>query len=177
MLKEKKNVLKTVGWIFVIVMLSACSDDYVDSGSLLGSWAQHDSYTITNDTVEYNDGGPYYDNSDPPVAYPSSSFTGTIKNNPDFSASSGVIIIKYTVPPAGEDVGNYTAIYWRNLTDRSVLLANAWDQTGTKTATLAEAEAKFTLSNAEIFVNWSIVQPQLKQSEFVATLPEERMAA
>jgi hypothetical protein len=149
------------------------TDGDEDTGILTGSWSSgSDGYVITNTALEYKG---YKDATHP--EWSDTNFTGTIKNNPDFTQKSGVIIIEYTKKPInGQYDANYTltggaaptgafmGIYWRDLTTDSVSLANAYDSSGseTETTTLDDAKAKFTLANADTLVSWTYVQSQAK---------------
>jgi hypothetical protein len=141
-------------------LFSGCAMDGGDGGgSIYGSWKSSfgETWTIT------------------PVTVTGDAYAGTIVNNPDFGASAGVIIIKYTTKPQYYDFdsnppydvtggpydppGDYYAIYWKELTAASVEIANAWDITdfsyngAPETKTLEEAEKKFTLDNVALYVS------------------------
>jgi hypothetical protein len=144
-----------VGMIVCAVLLfSAC--DEPKTGDLRGTWlSEYDGYTIDTSMLSYDD------------RY--SPFTGTIKNSPDFSAQSGVIIIEYVEPSSDSQAGYFTAVYWRELTEDSVLLANALDlDTSTldkwdtlQTTSLEEAQNKFTIAKVNDFVSvWGAYHQQ-----------------
>jgi hypothetical protein len=144
----------------VATLLSGCPGGGAgDRASLIGTWKSsfNETWIITPTTVTTD------------------TYTGTIVNNPNFTASAGVIIIEYTLPkpkyyeydtnpPYGiingiisgpiNPPGDFYAIYWKELTAGSVELANAWnisDMTpagAPETTTLGEAKTKFTLDNA-----------------------------
>ena len=127
---------------------------------LRGEWAfplDHPSerYVIEANTIEYGYGGGE-------SAY---NFIGHIRFVSNFSANSGVIFIEYIKPPSFENHnGNFfSAIYYRNLTNNTVQLANVInlaDLRSADAASLEEAVAKFTRRRMGNYVNWSVVQPQ-----------------
>jgi hypothetical protein len=133
-------------------------------GALVGEWSSWsgnrrlDGYTITADTLSYDDGsgGEFL-----------FSYAGTIQYVANFSATAGIIIIKYTTLPQWEDLADrpYFGVYYRNLKADSVQLANAInpDKSAPETATLEEAIAKFTRHREGDFVSWGVVTPQRKQ--------------
>jgi hypothetical protein len=108
--------------------------------------------TITPTTVSYSD-----------------SYEGIIANAPDFEASDGILIIKFTKHAEwnGEsmvfsdtNIGKYGALYWKELTPTSVSLADAY--TGFDPALfddLSTAKANFTHDNEGMYINWSITAP------------------
>ncbi|MDR1399242.1 MAG: hypothetical protein LBJ41_04905 [Treponema sp.] len=151
-----------------------CDTGNEETGILTGIWSSGtDGYVITTTTLEYKG---YKDATHP--EWSDYSFTGTIKNNPDFTQKAGVIIVEYTDKPiygtynndyteltsGAAPTNSFMGIYWRDLTANSVLLANAYDQTDQETeqATLVAANTKFTLANADTLVTWAGVQPQKK---------------
>jgi len=93
------------------------------------------------------------------------SFEGVIEFVSNHSSSSGVLIVRYT--KAAPDPNKlFTGIYYNNLRNNTVQLANAWDlanETSADTATLDEAISKFTRDNAANFVNWTRVSPYNRQ--------------
>jgi hypothetical protein len=163
-------------WALFFVLLTAffsgCStepeDDTNHPGTLpaplTGTWdSGWDQYVITGTTLAYNAGWE-------------ASFTGTIVFVSNHSNNSGVIIVRYTAPPthnvwntdkpfhvAGYD---YTAVYFQNLTNTTVQLANVInlsDFSSVDTRTREEAESKFTRGNAGKYINWSVVTPFTKE--------------
>jgi hypothetical protein len=140
--------------------------------SLIGVWASPtgDGYEVTQNSVIYRG----FDSA----IYGKFSFQGTIKNEPDFTATEGVLIVQYAptdkpnpanIPGMQPPGGDFQAIYWRSLTANSVILANAANLTpgatiGPETTTLAEAKAKFTLADVGNYVGWSGVTPQSKKA-------------
>ncbi|MDR2419503.1 MAG: hypothetical protein LBD79_10705 [Treponema sp.] len=144
--------------------------------SLVGVWSSgSDGYLISKNTLTYEG---FKDLEHP--EWSDYNFTGTIKNNPDFTQKAGVIIVEYTKKPiygkynddwkltGGEAPTNsFMGIYWQELTTSSVRLANSYDSTDTETETEAEslddAEKKFTQDNEGTLVNWTNVQPQTRQ--------------
>ncbi|QQO10145.1 hypothetical protein [Breznakiella homolactica] len=145
---------------------TACDNGTTSEGAtLIGSWQANGSYgeegnktsftevyTITNDTLTYSyEEGSVWDYT----------FTGSIKNNPDFTNDYGVIIIEYLAP--SDPSLKFSGTYWRGLTETSVSMANAANldnyREPVETATLEEALAKFTIDNIDDFVNWSNIAP------------------
>ncbi|MDR0623842.1 MAG: hypothetical protein LBG10_05365 [Treponema sp.] len=119
-------------------------------------------YTITGATIEYGYGGgsSVYD------------FSGTVEFVSNYSAGSGVIIVKYD--PAKKpryplyNNGSFGAVYYRNLRADAVQLANAInlsDMSAPDTAALDEAVEKFTRTAMGAYVNWGNVQPQRRIGE------------
>jgi hypothetical protein len=126
-------------------------------GDLKGTWASaSDGYEISDTKLIYKDDYGY-------------GFTGTIKAVSNFTTKAGVIIVEYTAPPTGSaeypysPAGNFQGVYYQELTATTVQLANAYDPTGTETATLEAAKAKFTLDKAGDYVTWTIVAVQEKK--------------
>jgi hypothetical protein len=137
---------------------SGCAMEADGGGSIYGVWKSSwgETWIITPMTVTRD------------------TYTGTIVNAPDFGASAGVIIIKYTKKPQYYDYdlnyppnitggpypppGDYYAIYWKELTAASVELADAWNipdfshNGAPETKTLNDAEKKFTLDNVALYV-------------------------
>ena len=114
---------------------------------LIGIWDSDYSevYDITAGNFNY-DGGGFGD------------FAGTIEFVSNYSANSGVIIIKYTSPPPTTEWYTYIpdydyfGVYYRNLTAATVDLSNSYDPDGvTETATKEAAMAKFTKSGMAIY--------------------------
>jgi hypothetical protein len=158
----------------VLAVFSACElygkvggDDTNIEGALphllRGEWAYTppgselpaEIYTITGDTIEYGYGGGESDTG----------FSGIIRFVSNYSSDSGIIIIEYTEKPSyllfnGLD---FFGIYYRNLREDSVQIANAInldDNSAPDTATLEEAKARFTRMKMGLYVNWGVVQPQ-----------------
>jgi len=117
---------------------------------LRGSWTAlyGDHYEITATTFEYHsEGGPlnewYYLDK------------GTIRSVIMFDSTSGVIIVEYTASAFGDPTKPFNATYYRNLTANAVEMGTATtllDYSPSGTATLAEAEVKFTLGSAGDFI-------------------------
>ena len=148
---------KFLNAVFVLVLLAAVlvscdsniADDTNDEGTLpeglIATWSSiwGDGYRIGKTDFQYT--------SDYGDAY-----AGTIEFVSNYSNNSGVIIIKYSTPPANLIYGteqpfyngnDYTAVYYRNLTNAEVDLAraiNLIDFSSVDTATLNEAKSKFT---------------------------------
>ena len=85
-----KSVLPFLALCLVMgsAVLSGCKEDK-DTGNIIGSWISifKETWTITVDTVVADN------------------YAGEIVNNPNFEASAGVIIIKYTTKPKYYDYG------------------------------------------------------------------------
>jgi hypothetical protein len=118
-----------------------------------------DSYTVTNAEIKYDDGG---------AGGGTMSYTGTIRFVSNYSSSSGVIIIEYTVRPAygGYNGNDFFAVYYRNVTANTMQMANTTvlgPNTCPDTETLDEAVKKFTRMRMGNYVDWSVVQPFEKQ--------------
>ena len=132
---------------------------------LRGEWAYiqpgtsvpAERYVITDTALVYGYGG-----GASPFDY-----AGTIAFVSNYTSDSGVIIVKYD-PGKNPGYPNYNngefcAVYYRNLADGSVQLANAInlsDMSAPDTATLDEAAAKFTRMMMGVYVDWGAVQPQ-----------------
>jgi hypothetical protein len=113
--------------------------------------------TAPNPALEYGYGGGVS-----PFDY-----AGTVVFVSNYSAGSGVIIVKYDPEKKPSyplyNNGDFCAVYYRNLTDNSVQLANAInlnDMSAPDTASLDEAAAKFTRTMMGAYVDWGAVQPQ-----------------
>ena len=146
--------------VFLAAILGGCDingeDDTNYEGTMPGglqkTWSgSGDGYIIGSAALQYTSD---YDGA----------FTGTISFVSNYSANSGVIIVKYTKPPThliwgtnqpfynGKD---YTAIYYQNLKSNTVQLASVIDLgdfSSANTATLEEAKAKFTRSQTGNYV-------------------------
>jgi len=112
----------------------------------VGEWKSDygDSYTITDTSVVYDDGFGYGD------------FTSTILRASDFSADSGVLIIKITSSSVGFTVDKFTCVYYKGYTASHVYLANPIDGSYApiEKNTLAEAKNTFTVDNVETHVTY-----------------------
>jgi hypothetical protein len=140
--------------------LTGCPTEPDDTDNLIGTWTnvwhpdEEDEYIttviITDKTVVYQ-----------------GSYEGTIANEPDFEAASGVFIIKFTKYATDYDgnpvtthanVGKYGALYWRDLTSSSVFMADAYTSyTHTLVDTLPNATAAFTEDKVGDYIDWSMV--------------------
>jgi len=94
-------------------------------------------------------------------------FRGAIRFVSNFSDTSGVIIIEYFEdgrPSYPDHNGNFFAIYYQNLNNDTVQLANSTEindnYSAPDTAALEEAIKKFTFLKMGNFVDWGSVQPQ-----------------
>jgi hypothetical protein len=108
---------------------------------------------ITATTISYSDS--YND------------YEGIISNTPDFEASDGVLIIKFTKCADGDSgsLNKYGALYWKELTPTSVYMADAYVHEGQNWLRavfddLPTAKASFTRDNEGTYISdWSIVSP------------------
>jgi hypothetical protein len=149
------------------LLFSGCPTEPA-AGDLNGRW--NDGYaTITVNvsakTISYSD-----------------NYEGTIVNSPDFTAANGVIIIRFTkywdqdwsnypdvtYTENTANVGKYGALYWKDLSDNTVYMADAYTQslpyTHVMFGTLGEAQNNFTIARAGEYVNWgSGISPYTKQ--------------
>jgi len=124
---------------------------YTPPGSVIPS----EKYSIEETALQYGYGGGESDTD----------YRGTICFVSNYSTDSGVIIIEYTESPFYQNYnGNpFGAIYYRNLTNETVQLANAIklsDLSSDDAATLEEAVGKFTRLRMGNYVDWGVVQPQ-----------------
>ena len=99
-------------------------------------------------------------------------FKGNICFVSNYSTNSGVIIIEYIDKErpkyAGYNGNSFFGIYYRNLKNNTVQLANAInlsDYSAPDTATLEEAIAKFTRLKMGSYVDWSAVQHQSRAQQ------------
>jgi hypothetical protein len=120
-----------------------------------GSSTPAERYVIEIDTIQYGYGGGESD----------SNYKGYIRFVSNYSANSGVIIIEYVEPPyyQGYNGNSFCGVYYRNLKNDTVQLANAInleDLSSADTATLEAAIKKFTNRQMGNYVDWGVVQPQ-----------------
>jgi len=121
-------------------LFTGCEEPDPGTGFIpIGEWTDDygSSYTITNTSVVYDDGFGYGD------------FTGTILGTSNFSADSGVLIIKITSSNVGYTVDKFTGVYYKDYTASHVYLANPIDESYApiEKDTLAEAKNTFTVDN------------------------------
>jgi hypothetical protein len=161
-------------FVFAAILFSGCElygtaggDDANIEGALpsllAGKWvfpqeSPDEIYTITGTTITYTSA------SDPRFGY-----EGAVEFVSNYKSDSGLIIIKYTAKPTfskynGKD---YFAIYYRNLKSDSVQLANTTvlpvpPSASPDVDSLDEAKAKFTRLTIGNYVDWSIVQSQIR---------------
>jgi hypothetical protein len=181
----KKNAF-TAGLCLLLgaLMFSACdTNSGGDTPSIIGEWkynfttgSGYERYSITEGSLtKYEDWGT--------GSGESAAFSGSIEYIDEFTSDAGVIIIKYTLgkekqwmdwsdidnPTPVARTGDYYGIYYRDLTNESVTLADTSDMAHssgsgpTETQSLEAAKAKFTKNNVTNLVNWSLVQPQIRQ--------------
>ena len=175
----RRHFSRSVFALCVLVCLSAalfltgCPIDDEDSVSLNGLWvlSSNPTYVINTsaNTIQH-------------FAMGGGGYSGTIVNNPDFTATSGVLIIRFTQylepewnadwtavvdiifnPP--NTVGRYGALYWRNLSYNSVITADYWDFSAGAVhvmfPTQAEAVAFFTTERGNE-IDWSRIAPNTR---------------
>ena len=175
-----RNILS---FAFLLAFLAGCDlygrvgiDDTLTEGTLpellLGEWVfptppalSSERYvierTVERDTIQYIGFGDG-----------TTDFKGEILFVSNFSATSGVIIIRYIeghYPAFPLHNGNsYFGIFYRNLGEHTVQLANSIEPDGLSapdTATLEEAKRTFTHGRMGRYVNWGIVQPQWRVTQ------------
>jgi hypothetical protein len=140
--------------ITVALFLSGCQMDDTDAAFVdrqfvpVGVWESHtaygtDTYTVTRDAVSYSSV------SDPASEW-DTSWSATIETAVDFSANSGVLIIKISDDNAGYYTpGKYSAVYYSGYSATQIKAADPWVNNGggyahVETATLNEALSTFT---------------------------------
>jgi len=166
---KDKSFLQTAVFLTFVMLLSSglmfvsCSNDDNSSGNLDGTWDAGYGTVIIN-------------TSDKTVVY-TGNYEGIIVNSPNYTASSGVLIVQFTkyanwgdpAPSTSHaNAGKYGALYWSGLKTGSVKLADAYNQTTYTHVmfnTLVEADAAFTPAADKVgtYVNWSIIAPYQKQ--------------
>jgi hypothetical protein len=160
---------KIFSLVFALVMgallLSGCNSDDPKAW-LPNTWtnvsgAYTTIITITPTTISYSD-----------------SYEGTIANTPDFGASDGILIIKFTkyadwssgsavLSDSHANVDKYGALYWKELTPTSVSMSDAYKKINetdeypshTMFNDLETAKTNFTRDNEGMYINWSITSP------------------
>jgi hypothetical protein len=176
---DVKRVVRYVGFALIAGALvwgaASCETGSDSTGSVEGEWKYvfdggYERYTITaTHLTKYENWGDRE----------TTAFSGAIQYKEQFNVRAGVIIIKYTEgeekqwfdytndPPTSVNrPGDYYGIYYSELTDSSVKIADTVDLTNwgpTETTTLADAKTKFTAGNTSNFVDWSMTQPQIRQ--------------
>jgi hypothetical protein len=128
---------------------SGCSVGNDGPGLLEGTWEDpdnHDSYVINSGTLTYDDGGDWgsYDMD----------MAGEIEPYSDFSASAGIIYVKYTAPESL--AGKYIAFYWKELTESKVELSiaiNKTDYSNPAVDSIDAAKTKFTMDNVDDWIS------------------------
>jgi hypothetical protein len=150
--------------------LAGCGGDD-DTGNLVGHWQNisgegtENEYIadirITGDTVVFD-----------------GNYEATIENKPNFEAGYGVLIVKFTkywtsdytnwpevttVEDPGK-VGKCSALYWKDLTNSHVSLADAYiGYDHAIVDDLATATTRFTNDAVADYVDWSITSPYNKK--------------
>ena len=169
--KKVLSVLTVLGFLAVVL---SCDSNIADDDAnvpgdlpetLRGEWVSippgsttpADYYVIEADTLQYVFDDPEWGNF---------GYKGNIRFVSNYSSSSGIIIIEYTqgVSDPGK---SFAGIYYRNLTNSTVQLANAInpDYSPADTATLNEAKTKFTRNKMDTYVSWGVVQPYTKKTQ------------
>ena len=151
---------KDAGYFVILALVASflflgCTDPD-DIGNLNGTWLSYDSYIINTSTNKIEYAGNY---------------KADIVNSPNYEATSGVLIIKFTwyyetiydsTPPynvisEGETQaynGKYGAVYWRNLTPGSVEMANAYSSMmHIMFNNLSDAQTNFTLDKTGDYIS------------------------
>lgn len=148
MFKKFKFSLLAIAFAMFVGIFVSCAPQPSDAASIYGTWkSKGDGYTITETTITYDDGEPYTSEEWGKVGI--YGFTGEIL---DISNSSnGYIFVRYTILEEGieeEYKGKYFAIHFKNLTEKSIELANPYKAGGKKyCTTLEEAKEEFTIEN------------------------------
>jgi len=173
-LKRVPSTLFVICFLLCVpVLFFACQIEKQETGDINGTWIYVykeegvDDYITTISintqakTVEYLD-----------------TYTGNIVNTPDYTSSFGVLIIQFTKyfdwdysnwPLATsyenpEKAGKYGALYWRNLTEKTVLLSDAYEGFSHVIFTnLSDALSNFTLSKSNTYVDWGKTGAYTKQ--------------
>jgi len=155
----RSHGLNLLFFTIALFLFFSCDTEPDNKGNLNGTWASaFDSYKIDilTDKIEYT-----------------GNYKADIVNSPDYNAEHGVLIIKFTWyyeteyswdPPydiisEGETDaynGKYGAVYWRNLTDASVQMADAYDTvtfTHAMFDDLSAAQSNFTLDKTGDYIS------------------------
>ena len=173
LLSFPKKVLSTVLILGFLAAVIGCASNITDDNSnipgtlperLQGEWVfippgsskPADYYVIKEATVEYVFDDPEWG---------SFGYEGDIRFVSNYSSSSGVIIIEYT-NDSSDPAKPFAGIYYKNLTNSTVQLANAinTDYSSADTATLKEAIDKFIRNKMDTYVSWAYVQPYTKKN-------------
>jgi len=152
----------TFAAIFVVVFLvMGCSFDdneHEDRGFIpVGEWiTSFDSYTITNDSINYLMAGSEWEG----IIYPDTILNGSIEKAVDFSNDSGILIIKIT-EATFNTVDKYTGVYYSEYKSSSVKISTAIgpgpDYLPVEANNLSEALSLFTVDNASTHVlTWGV---------------------
>jgi hypothetical protein len=132
------------------------------NGNVVDHFSGYEQYVITGSTLSYIFHDSIYD-------FDYADYTvDIVELNLNEDDTSGVIIIHYGAnPPYGDTPGYYNAVYFDDLTETTVYLANAVeindDNASAEVATFALAHNKFIWDDFEDYVNWDIVKPQIRQ--------------
>ena len=152
--------VKILASLFIALFITACPEAPIEPGALEGKWV-NESYGYTT-IINITGSNVVYEGS----------YEADIANSTDFNGSYGVIIVKFTkYADWGEEpttthtsVGKYGALYWKDLTESSVSMADAYEgYTHVVFNTLQEAESTFTIDAVGSYINWSITSPYAKQ--------------
>ena len=147
-------------------LFTGCNTDDDTAGNLNGTW------DYINPTYNYY---VAINTSAKTIVY-QNSYEGTIENSPDYTATDGVLIIKFTkyadwgdTPSTSHtNVGKYGAMYWTEQTVTSVKLADAYDSSFNHVIfnTLPEAQEAFTPAADKVgnyVSSWSGIAPLTKR--------------
>jgi hypothetical protein len=149
-------------------MFTGCNTGDDTAGNLNGTWKNVASYEGTDYITIIK-----IDTSAKTIMY-EDSYEGQIANSQDFTATNGVLIIKFTkYADWGEDpsathanVGKFGAMYWTGLTSNQVSLADAYTSyTHTMFDSIEAAQTAFTPAADKVgtYVDWSMTSPYTKQ--------------
>ncbi len=134
--------------IFVSIIFSSCNFNKPEPSSLVGTWlSDGDGYVITENSITYDDGEYKESEWGTGGIY---GWTGKIIETT--GSTNGYIYVQYETVEEGLDsemLGKYLTIHFKNLTENSIQLANAYKATGLPYAeTLEQAKTEFTVKNS-----------------------------
>ncbi|MDD5929976.1 MAG: hypothetical protein PUC37_09280 [Spirochaetales bacterium] len=165
----KNNLLKKIslsfGLLFSIVAFNSCIDPNnvpdeltatENNGSIIGTWESSYGEKYVFSSTEFKN---YYGNSE--------TYTGNNLYIKKLSSTSGYIYLKYTksimsdnsYSTSAPDVGKWYAVYYNDLTDRSVKISAAAKENGaTSFINLADAVNEFTVANGYFSVDSTCIK-------------------
>lgn len=151
----KAACICTVLAIITIVAAACKIDDseYESAGFIpVGAWEDGygSGYNIDNNSIEYY--SPDYGED-----YPAMRLEGSIEKAVDFSANTGVLIIKITlIENMDHTPGKFTCVYYKDYTANHVLLANPIGPAdeSIEVDTVSNAVALFTSGNMGTHVSY-----------------------